>query len=72
MNPIRFEVTTPPSRANSGVIRINGEMYTHLTRLSALTRLPIGEIANRLLAEALSAVELVEAPLYDMKFKQEE
>lgn len=72
MNPIRFEVAPPQSRANSGVIRISGEMYAHLTRLSALTRLPIGEIANRLLTEALSAVELVETPLYNMKFKQEE
>lgn len=72
MKKIEFEISPPQSRANSGVIRISGEMHAHLTRLSALTRLPIGEIANRLLAEALSAVELVEAPLYDMKFKQEE
>lgn len=69
MKPIRLEVAAPSQRANSGVIRISGELYAHLSRLSILTRQPIAYIANTLLTEALSAVELVEVPLYNMNVK---
>lgn len=73
MKRIKFEVApTVPTRANSGVIRISGEMYTALSRLSIMTRQPIVTIANTLLTEALSAVELVEVPLYNMTVKTEE
>lgn len=73
MKPIKLEIASSASaRANSGVIRISGEMYAALSRLSILTRQPIGTIANTLLTEALSAVELVEVPLYNMTVKTEE
>lgn len=71
MKTIKLEVAPQPNRASSNVIRISGEMYVHLSRLSVLTRQSISDIANRLLAEALAAVELVETPLYDMKMKEE-
>lgn len=69
MKPIKLEVA-PQARSNSGVIRISSEMYSALSRLSILTRQPIVTIANTLLTEALSAVELVEVPLYNMNIKQ--
>jgi hypothetical protein len=73
MKTIKFEVApTAPTRTNSGVIRISGEMYDDLSRLSIMTRQPISTIANKLLTEALSAVELVEVPLYTMTVKTEE
>lgn len=72
MKTIKFEVAPAPIRANSGVIRISGEMYAELSRLSIMTRQPIATIANTLLTEALSAVELVEVPLYNMTVKTEE
>ena len=73
MKTIKFEVApAAPTRANSGVIRISGEMYAALSRLSIMTRQPIVTIANTLLTEALSAVELVEVPLYNMTVKTEE
>ena len=73
MKTIKFEVApAAPTRANSGVIRISGEMYDDLSRLSIMTRQPISTIANKLLTEALSAVELVEVPLYNMNMKTEE
>lgn len=73
MKPIKFKVApVAPTRANSGVIRISGEMYAELSRLSIMTRQPIATIANTLLTEALSAVELVEVPLYNMTVKTEE
>lgn len=68
MKPIKLEVA-PQHRSNSGVIRISGEMYAALSRLSILTRQPIGTIASTLLTEALGAVELVEVPLYNMNIK---
>ena len=73
MKTIMFEVAAPaPVRANNSVIRISGEMYAALSRLSLLTRQPIASIANTLLAEALGSVELVEVPLYNMNMKTEE
>ena len=73
MKTIKFEVAAPaPVRANNSVIRISGEMYAALSRLSIMTRQPIVTIANTLLTEALSAVELVEVPLYNMNMKTEE
>lgn len=73
MKTIKFEVAAPaPVRANNSVIRISGEMYAALSRLSLLTRQPIATIANTLLAEALGSVELVEVPLYNMTVKTEE
>lgn len=73
MKTIRFEVAPAAhTRTNSGVIRISGEMYAALSRLSIMTRQPIVTIANTLLTEALSAVELVEVPLYNMTVKTEE
>ena len=73
MKTIKFEVApAAPTRAKSGVIRISGEMYDDLSRLSIMTRQPISTIANKLLTEALSAVELVEVPLYTMTVKNEE
>ena len=73
MKKIKFEVAAPaPVRANNSVIRISGEMYAALSRLSIMTRQPIVTIANTLLTEALSAVELVEVPLYNMTVKTEE
>lgn len=72
MKTIKFEAAPAPTRANSGVIRISGEMYAALSRLSIMTRQPIVTIANTLLTEALSAVELVEVPLYNMTVKTEE
>ena len=73
MKTIKFEVAAPaPVRANNSVIRISGEMYAALSRLSLLTRQPIASIANTLLAEALGSVELVEVPLYNMSMKTEE
>lgn len=73
MKTIKFEVAAPaPVRANNSVIRISGEMYAALSRLSLLTRQPIASIANTLLAEALGSVELVEVPLYNMTVKTEE
>ena len=73
MKKIKVEVApAAPTRANSGVIRISGEMYAALSRLSLLTRQPIASIANTLLAEALGSVELVEVPLYNMNMKTEQ
>lgn len=73
MKTIKFEVAAPaPVRTNNSVIRISGEMYAALSRLSLLTRQPIASIANTLLAEALGSVELVEVPLYNMNMKTEE
>lgn len=72
MKTIKFEVAPAPARANSGVIRISGEMYAAPSRLSIMTRQPIVTIANTLLTEALSAVELVEVPLYTMTVKTDE
>ena len=73
MKTIKFEGAAPaPIRANNSVIRISGEMYAALSRLSLLTRQPIASIANTLLAEALGSVELVEVPLYNMNMKTEE
>lgn len=73
MKTIKFEVAAPaPVRASNSVIRISGEMYAALSRLSLLTRQPIASIANTLLAEALGSVELVEVPLYSMTVKTEE
>ena len=73
MKTIKFEVAAPaPVRANNSVIRISGEMYAALSRLSLLTRQPIASIANTLLAEALGSVELVEVPLYNMTVKTDE
>ena len=73
MKSIKFEVAAPaPVRANNSVIRISGEMYAALSRLSLLTRQPIASIANTLLAEALGSVELVEVPLYNMTVKTDE
>ena len=71
MKSIKLEVAPKTGRTGSNVIRISSEMYAHLSRLSVMTRLPIGDIANRLMTEALNAVELVEIPLYDMKIKEE-
>lgn len=71
MKSIKLEVAPQTTRTGSNVIRISGEMYVHLSRLSVLTRQSISDIANRLLTEALAAVELVETPLYDMKMKEE-
>ena len=73
MKTIKFEVAAPaPVRTNNRVIRISGEMYDDLSRLSIMTRQPISTIANKLLTEALSAVELVEVPLYTMTVKNDE
>ena len=73
MKTIKFEVAAPaPVRTNNSVIRISGEMYAALSRLSLLTRQPIASIANTLLVEALGSVELVEVPLYNMNMKTDE
>lgn len=71
MKPIRFEIPAEQGRANASVIRIGTEQYKEISRISKLTRLPMTEIANRLLAEALKAVELVETPLYEMNIKED-
>lgn len=71
MKPIKLEVAPQAKGTGSNVIRISGEMYADLSQLSVITRLPISDIANRLLAEALKAVELVEVPLYNIKIKED-
>ena len=70
MKKIVFEMAPQPkySRKDSQLIRVSGEIHEALFRLSNATRQPITQIANRLPAEALSAVELVETPLYNMTF----
>ena len=70
MKKIEFEVAPPKGRSDS-VIRISADLYHEIARISTLTRQPMTAIANRLLAEALKAVELVETPLYDLCLKQE-
>ena len=71
MKSIKFEVPADQGRVNASVIRIGAEQYKEISRIAKMTRLPMAEIANRLLAEALKAVELVETPLYDMNIKED-
>jgi hypothetical protein len=71
MKPIRFEVPAEQGRANANVIRIGVNQYNQISHISKLTRQPMTEIANRLLAEALKVVELVETPLYDLNIKED-
>lgn len=73
MKKIVFELPPNPkhNRNDSQLIRVSGEIHEALSRLSIATRQPITQIANRLLAEALSVVELVETPLYNMTIKEE-
>lgn len=71
MKSIKFEVPAEQGRANGSVIRIGAEYYKEISRIAKMTRLPMTEIANRLLAEALKAVELVETPLYDLNIKED-
>ena len=71
MKPIKFEVPAEQGRANASVIRIGVEQYKEISRIAKMTRLPMTEIANRLLAEALKAAELVETPLYDLNIKED-
>lgn len=71
MKPIRFEIPAEQGRANANVIRIGAEQYKEISRIAKMTRLPMTEIANRLLTEALKAVELVETPLYDLNIKED-
>lgn len=71
MKPIRFEIPAEQGRANANVIRIGVEQYKEISRIAKMTRLPMTEIANRLLTEALKAVELVETPLYDLNIKED-
>lgn len=71
MKSIKFEIPAEQGRANASVIRIGAEQYKEISRIAKMTRLPMAEIANRLLAEALKAVELVETPLYDLNIKED-
>jgi hypothetical protein len=71
MKSIKFEVPADQGRSNASVIRIGVEQYKEISRIAKMTRLPMTEIANRLLAEALKAVELVETPLYDLNIKED-
>ena len=71
MKSFKFEVPAEQGRANASVIRISAEQYKEISRIAKMTRLPMTEIANRLLAEALKAVELVETPLYDLNIKED-
>ena len=71
MKSIKFEVPAEQGRGNANVIRIGAEQYKEISRIAKMTRLPMPEIANRLLAEALKAVELVETPLYDLNIKED-
>jgi hypothetical protein len=71
MKSIKFEVPAEQGRANANVIRIGADQYNQISRIAKLTRQPMTEIANRLLAEALKAVELVETPLYDLNIKED-
>ena len=72
MKKIVFECPSAPAqRANDGVIRINTALYHEIALLAHKTRQPITKIANVLIEEALKAVELVEAPLYDLTIRED-
>lgn len=71
MKSIKFKVPAEQGRVNASVIRIGAEQYKEISRIAKMTRMPMTEIANRLLAEALKAVELVETPLYDLNIKED-
>lgn len=72
MKKIMLEVAPPKNRTNDSVVRVSTDIYHQIARISALTRQPMTMIVNTLLTEALSAVELVETPLYDMTIKTED
>ena len=72
MKPIKIEIPAAPKyqRETSMLIRVSGDLHEAISKIAFLTRQPITQVANRLLAEALNAVELVETPLYNMNIKQ--
>lgn len=71
MKPIKIEIPAAPKhqRETSMLIRVSGDLHEAISKIAFLTRHPISHVANRLLAEALNAVELVETPLYNMNIK---
>ena len=72
MKEIQFRV--PAENNSSGpksLIRVSDKHYAEIQRISRMAHLPMKQIADRLLEEALKAVELVEIPLYEMRFKEE-
>lgn len=71
MKPIIFEVSAPAySRSDSAVIRISGHNHDNIKRIAHMTRQTVTAVADRLPEEALKSVQLVEAPLYEMKVSE--
>lgn len=72
MKEIQFRV---PAENNSSrpksLIRVSDRHYDAIVDIAKMTHLPMKQIADRLLEEALKHVQLVEIPLYEMRFKEE-
>lgn len=68
MKPIKFAYQTVDR--DKEIIRISKEHYNRIAEIAEITRQPMKVVADRLLAEALAHVELVETKLYNMEFKE--
>lgn len=72
MNKIKLPNYSKPQSDNPGVIRVSTGIYDQLNELSKMTRMPIKQLADRLLTEAFKNVELVECKLYNMEMREGE
>lgn len=72
MNKIKLPNYSKSRSDNPGVIRVSTGIYDQLNELSKMTRMPIKQLADRLLTEAIKNVELVECKLYNMEMREDE